>query len=187
MPWRCMGEWIIDPRSLDLVTKFVSDQLHAPAALPQEKNRRYILDRRLEWASEPVWTTWRSEYSCPCRDLNSDPSVVQPAVYCNNSNVPYILIYILFILDIPHSFNSSFTLHFSSIPCFPLPAFLLLSLIFFHCGFFFYFLSRLLYCFHSSRIYVYLFVLVFLSDPNSSISCTLEDPSPFPFWGNSES
>jgi hypothetical protein len=30
------------------------------------------------WAPEPIWTTWRRENYCPHRDLNSDPSVVQP-------------------------------------------------------------------------------------------------------------
>jgi hypothetical protein len=33
-----------------------------------------------EWAPEPVWTTWKRESSCPYRDSNSDPSVVQPVV-----------------------------------------------------------------------------------------------------------
>jgi hypothetical protein len=29
-------------------------------------------------APEPVWTTWRRENSCPYRESNSKPSVVQP-------------------------------------------------------------------------------------------------------------
>jgi hypothetical protein len=29
------------------------------------------------WTSVPVWTTWRRENSCPHRDSNSDPSIVQ--------------------------------------------------------------------------------------------------------------
>jgi hypothetical protein len=28
--------------------------------------------------SEPIWTTWRNENSCLCRNLNSNFSVVQP-------------------------------------------------------------------------------------------------------------
>jgi hypothetical protein len=32
----------------------------------------------LEPVLEPVWTIWRSENSYPHRDLNPDPSVVQP-------------------------------------------------------------------------------------------------------------
>jgi hypothetical protein len=34
------------------------------------------------WTSEPVWTTWRRENSCPYRDSNSDPSIVQPVANC---------------------------------------------------------------------------------------------------------
>jgi hypothetical protein len=31
---------------------------------------------RYGWATEPVWTTWRRENSCPYWDSNSDPSVI---------------------------------------------------------------------------------------------------------------
>jgi hypothetical protein len=31
-----------------------------------------------ELASEPVWTIWRTEYSCSYRDSISEPSNVQP-------------------------------------------------------------------------------------------------------------
>jgi hypothetical protein len=38
---------------------------------------------------EPFWTTWRTENSCPHRDLNSDPSVVQAvASRYNNCAIP---------------------------------------------------------------------------------------------------
>jgi hypothetical protein len=30
------------------------------------------------WAPQLVWTTWRRENVCPCRNSNSGPSVVQP-------------------------------------------------------------------------------------------------------------
>jgi hypothetical protein len=33
---------------------------------------------RVGWTPEPIWTTWRSENSCPYRDSNSDPLIVQP-------------------------------------------------------------------------------------------------------------
>jgi hypothetical protein len=32
----------------------------------------------LGWTPEPVWTIRRTENFLPCRDSNSDPSVVQP-------------------------------------------------------------------------------------------------------------
>jgi hypothetical protein len=34
------------------------------------------------WATEPVWTTWRDEKSCPYWDSNSDPLGVRPVVSC---------------------------------------------------------------------------------------------------------
>jgi hypothetical protein len=51
----------------------VSDQLHTPAALPPVP-----IQFEAGWVPEQVWTIWRSENSCPYRDSNSDPSVVQP-------------------------------------------------------------------------------------------------------------
>jgi hypothetical protein len=54
------------------------------------------------WASEPVWTTWRSENSFPRRDSNSDPLVVQPVAsrytgsLTQEVNIQYI--YIEFII-----------------------------------------------------------------------------------------
>jgi hypothetical protein len=50
----------------------MSGQLHAPAALPPGKE-----SPETGWAPEPVWTTWRNEYSWSYRDSNSDLLVVQ--------------------------------------------------------------------------------------------------------------
>jgi hypothetical protein len=43
----------------------VSGQLKAPAALFLGKERPLPIDYETGWASEQVWTTWRSENSCP--------------------------------------------------------------------------------------------------------------------------
>jgi hypothetical protein len=56
----------------------MSGQLHTPAALPPGKESRVPMGKEVGWASEPIWTTWRSENSCLIGDSNSDPSVVQP-------------------------------------------------------------------------------------------------------------
>jgi hypothetical protein len=44
---------------------------------PGERDQGYT-GYEAGWALEPVWTTWRSENSCPYWDSNSDPLVVQP-------------------------------------------------------------------------------------------------------------
>jgi hypothetical protein len=56
----------------------LSGQLHAPAALPPGKEPVIRIGYEVGWTPEPVWTTWGSKNSYPHRDLNSDPSVVQP-------------------------------------------------------------------------------------------------------------
>jgi hypothetical protein len=56
----------------------VSGQLHVPAALPGEEEPPVPIGYEAGWAPEPVRATWRTENSWPCRDSNSDPSVVQP-------------------------------------------------------------------------------------------------------------
>jgi hypothetical protein len=58
----------------------VSGQIHAPAALPPGKEPPVPIGYEVGWTPEPVYTTWRSENSCPHRDSNSDPSAVQPVV-----------------------------------------------------------------------------------------------------------
>jgi hypothetical protein len=56
----------------------VSGQLHAPAALSPRKAPTAPIGNEVGCAPEPVWTTPKREDSCPYRDSNSDPSVVQP-------------------------------------------------------------------------------------------------------------
>jgi hypothetical protein len=59
----------------------VSDQLHAPAALPpQGKSTWYPLDRRLGELPERVWTRRRREIPSPRRDSNPDHPIVEPIV-----------------------------------------------------------------------------------------------------------
>jgi hypothetical protein len=73
-PWRRMGEWIHRSRFLDLGTSwrwlasFTPLSLYPPVSIGEE----------VGWTPESAWTIWRSENSWPCRDSNSDPSVVQP-------------------------------------------------------------------------------------------------------------
>jgi hypothetical protein len=63
----------------------VSGQLHAPAALPPGKELRYPLDRRL--GGPQSRSGRRGEHSWPYRDLNPEPSVVQPVAsrYTDNA------------------------------------------------------------------------------------------------------
>jgi hypothetical protein len=53
-------------------------QLHAPAALPPEKEPAVPIGYEVGWTPEPVWTTWRKKILDPHRDSISNPSVVQP-------------------------------------------------------------------------------------------------------------
>jgi hypothetical protein len=41
----------------------VSDQLHAPAALPLGENPPVINGEAAGWAPKPVWTTWKGHYN----------------------------------------------------------------------------------------------------------------------------
>jgi hypothetical protein len=70
MPWRCMGEWMYRstfswPRHYFGVVRFKPRSLYP----------RYPLDRRL---GGPQNRSGHEENSCPYRDSNPDPSVVQP-------------------------------------------------------------------------------------------------------------
>jgi hypothetical protein len=56
----------------------VSGQLHAPAALPSEKESAVRIGEEAWCAPDPVWTTWRRESSWPYWDSNCNPSVIQP-------------------------------------------------------------------------------------------------------------
>jgi hypothetical protein len=56
----------------------VSGQLHVPAALLSGKHPPVPVGYEVGCTPELAWTTWRRENSCPYRDSNSDPSVVQP-------------------------------------------------------------------------------------------------------------
>jgi hypothetical protein len=56
----------------------VSGQLHTPAALPPGKETLITVEYKVGWTAGPVWITWRSKNSCPYRDSNCNPLVVQP-------------------------------------------------------------------------------------------------------------
>jgi hypothetical protein len=49
-----------------------------PAALTPGIEPPVPTGKEAGWAPEPVRATWRRVNSCPSRDSNSDPSVVQP-------------------------------------------------------------------------------------------------------------
>jgi hypothetical protein len=34
-----------------------------------------------EWASDAVWTLWKKQISCPCREQNPEFPIVQPEAY----------------------------------------------------------------------------------------------------------
>jgi hypothetical protein len=55
----------------------VSGQLYAPAALSSGEEPTVPIEYEAGWATEQVWTLWRRGKSCPYRDSNFDPSVVQ--------------------------------------------------------------------------------------------------------------
>jgi hypothetical protein len=58
----------------------VSGQLHTPAALPRGKSPRYPLDTRLGGLQSLSGRRGEGENSWPYRNLNSDPSAIQPVV-----------------------------------------------------------------------------------------------------------
>jgi hypothetical protein len=47
----------------------MSIQLHAPAALPPEKEPLVLIGLEAEWAPGPVWTTWRKVLTLPGLEL----------------------------------------------------------------------------------------------------------------------
>jgi hypothetical protein len=71
----------------------VEGEQHATTALPPRKEPPLPSGYEAGWASEPIWTTWRSEDFLPYRDSNSDTSVVQPVasryIDCANSSSKY--------------------------------------------------------------------------------------------------
>jgi hypothetical protein len=76
---KTMGEWMYGSMFSWPQRCFeVSGQLHAPAALPPEKEPPVPIRYEVGWVPEPVWTMWRRKNSWLYRDSNSDPSVVQP-------------------------------------------------------------------------------------------------------------
>jgi hypothetical protein len=74
-----MEEWMYNSTfSLFQLNLVVTLQLHTPPALlPKNETQVYFIQEAV-WASEIVWTMWRSGNSSPYRDLKSCPSVVQP-------------------------------------------------------------------------------------------------------------
>jgi hypothetical protein len=91
-----MGEWMYRSTFSSLRHYLeVSGQLHAPAALPSEKESLYPLDRWLD-GLQNRWTIWGSENSLLYRDSNFDPSVVQPIAsryteWANTAAIPFSL------------------------------------------------------------------------------------------------
>jgi hypothetical protein len=75
----------------------VSGQLHAPAALPPEKEPPVPIGYEAGWAPEPVWTTWRRENSWPYRGRPARSQSPYRLRYpgsqdiCSWSNMPSIL------------------------------------------------------------------------------------------------
>jgi hypothetical protein len=53
----------------------VSDQLHAPATLPPEKESLVPTGQETEWVPEP-W--WREKFPAPHRESNPRTPLVQP-------------------------------------------------------------------------------------------------------------
>jgi hypothetical protein len=59
-----MGEWMY--RSTFSLPRYyleMSGQLHAPEALLPGKEHPVRIRKEAGWVPEPVWTTWRREYS----------------------------------------------------------------------------------------------------------------------------
>jgi hypothetical protein len=59
----------------------VSGQLHAPAALTPGQEPPAPNVYEAGWAPEPVWTLWRREKSCSCRQSNPGRSARSPSIY----------------------------------------------------------------------------------------------------------
>jgi hypothetical protein len=55
-----------------------SGQLHAPVTSPPGKEFLVTSGYEAGYASELDWMRWRGEKSCLHRDLNYDPSTIQP-------------------------------------------------------------------------------------------------------------
>jgi hypothetical protein len=76
------GEWRYSATILDLSTRWRwVVRLHALAALPPGKSSSVSIGYVLGWDPEPVWTLWRREQSCLCRDLNSGYPTHSPSLY----------------------------------------------------------------------------------------------------------
>jgi hypothetical protein len=52
----------------------VSEQLHAPFALPPGKESRAPMGQKTICSPDPVWTRWRRKKSLPCPTRESNPS-----------------------------------------------------------------------------------------------------------------
>jgi hypothetical protein len=78
----------------------VSGQLHAPDALPQEKEPSVPTEYEACWALKLVWTTWSREKSCPYQDPISNFSAIQINInYFSITNRPqaYKLVFLAII------------------------------------------------------------------------------------------
>jgi hypothetical protein len=74
----------------------VSCKLHAPAALPPEKEPLVPTGQEAEWASEPVWTQWRGENSQYLPGL--EPPTIQPVAQRYTTELTWLLRNLLKIL-----------------------------------------------------------------------------------------
>jgi hypothetical protein len=71
-----MGEWWYSATILDLGTRWRwVVRFTPPTALPPGKLSLVPIGYWNGWAPEPVWTLWRREQSCPCREWNPGPSL----------------------------------------------------------------------------------------------------------------
>jgi hypothetical protein len=61
MLWEVWGRVYVGARFLDLTASWRYDQLQASAALLQGKKRPILILWETGWASDPVWTTERTD------------------------------------------------------------------------------------------------------------------------------
>jgi hypothetical protein len=79
MPWKHMGEWRYISTVLDLETRKVLISFTSRRLYPRIHRSPLLVPIEAEWAPEPVWTLWRRDNFCPCRESN--PGHPSPSLY----------------------------------------------------------------------------------------------------------